>query len=111
MNILASSRELNSKELYFTTKAPDIRKMSDAAGSVLDIDYWVEYQDTNKDGETQTIISIATPDGVYASNSASFIRAFSDIMECFTVDEIKRIKVDSGKSNAGRTFLTCVYSD
>lgn len=111
MNIINQSRELTKQETYFLTKAQNILKMSALKGQTVDISMWVIYEDVNQKGEPQTVFSLMTPEHeVYATNSPSFVRCFTDILECFDPEEINRIQVISGTSNAGREFLTCVYA-
>ncbi len=111
MTILNQSRDLTKEETYFLSKAQNIRKMSSIKGQTVDIMIWIMYEDVNQKGEPQTIFSFMTPEReVYATNSQSFIRSFNDILDCFEKEDIKRIQVVPGLSNAGREFLTCVYA-
>ena len=111
MNIINKSRELTKAEIYFLTKAQNIQKMSVLKGQRIDLSAWIIYDDTNMDGEDQTIFSCVTPENeVYATNSASFINAFNDILDCFDSSEIHKLDVIARTSKNNREFLTCVYA-
>lgn len=114
MNIKTASKELNAKERYFLTMAPNIGKMKNVIGQRLEVDAWCIYEDTNSDGKLQTILSIKTSDGdVYATNSDTFIREFARMQEVFREvgETVDAIEVIAGKSKAGRDFITCVFAD
>ena len=106
---------LNIKERYALTKSPKIQRMSDIVGSVLSVKAYALYNDEDKNGNTREILSIMDQDGdVYATNSVSFIREFSDIVsmceQCdgfVLTDALSSIEIMSGTSKAGRTYLTC----
>lgn len=103
-----SSTELSKMDIYQMTKSPEIGKMKTAEGQTLDIAAWVEYKDTDKDGNEHEVLSIKTADGdTFATNSATFIRAFNECLDIFGGD-FKRVKVASGVSHNGRTYLTAV---
>lgn len=109
INILSSSGDLDKEQIYFMTKAPNIMKMSDVKEQTLDIDCWVIYEDTNSEGETQQLFSLLTPEGeAYATNSATFLDSFQDIIGIF--EHVDRIKVGSGVSKNNRTYLTAIYA-
>ena len=111
MNVLKESKELTKQELYFLTKAQNIQKMSLLKGQRVDLESWLIYEDTNMDGEDQIIFSCMTPEHeVYATNSASFIRAFYDILDCFDPADIHSVDIISRTSKNNREFLTCVYA-
>lgn len=116
INVTLTSKNLDKTQQYFLTLAPNVKKMSDKAGEVIAIDAFCVYDDTSvsKNGEekTQTIVAIKTPDNqVYATNSMTFIKSFTDMINFFGQDDIdvNYILVDSGKSKAGREFIQCVY--
>lgn len=99
--------ELDRRTIYKMMKSPEVKKMSDADGSVLDVAAWIVYSDTDSTGERKEILTILTKDGeLFATNSGIFQREFEDITEYFG-DDVGMIKVTSGKSKAGRSFLIC----
>jgi len=72
------------------------------------------YSDTDKDGNEQTLLSILSEENVaYATNSRTFIEAFSVLCDMFadSGEEITAIKVIGGQSKAGRHFITCAYAE
>lgn len=112
--IKKSSNELTMKQLYDLTKSPEIQRVSDNEGALVQVDAWARYNDTDKDGNTREILSILDNEvGAVATNSATFIRDFMEIAEMCTVCGVKlqHVKISSGMSKAGRKFYTCVYVD
>ena len=112
--ITKSSNELTMKQMYDLTKSPEIQKLSDNDGALIQVDAWALYKDTDKDGNTREILSILDSEaGAIATNSVTFIRDFMEITEmCLDCDvEVHHIKISSGMSKAGRKFYTCVYVD
>jgi hypothetical protein len=112
--IKKSSDKLTIKQLYDLTKSPEIQKVSDNEGALVQVDAWELYNDTDKDGNTREILSILDNEvGAVATNSATFIRDFMEIAEMCAVCgvELHHVKISSGTSKAGRKFYTCVYVD
>lgn len=113
MKIIEKSRELTIPELYQLTMSPEIGKISEIAGTVLEIDCFVLYEDAGSDGTINEILSIKTLDGeVRATNSPTFIREFMRMQDLFTSngEKVEKVKVINGTSKAGRTFFTCTYT-
>jgi hypothetical protein len=117
MEILTASAELSTEDKYYLTMSPDIQKMSDQQGQVLDIDKWLIYSDANEDknaeAKEQQILSIMTKDGeVFATNSPTFIKDFQKLVDLFNSsnERVEKIEIISGLSKAGRTFITCKYA-
>lgn len=106
--IKAFPAELDKRTVYKMMKSPEVKKMSDADGSVLEVAAWIVYSDTDsRTGETREILTIQTTDGeMFATVSGVFQREFKDITNHFG-DDVGMIRVLSGKSKAGRAFLTC----
>ena len=100
--------ELDQRTIYKMMKSPDVKKMSDADGSVLEVAAWIVYTDTDsRTGEVREILTIQTTDGeMFGTVSGVFQREFKDITKFFG-DDVGEIKVISGKSKAGRSFITC----
>lgn len=100
--------ELDPRTIYKMMKSPDVKKMSDADGSVLEVAAWIVYTDVDsRTGEVREILTIQTTDGeMFGTVSGVFQREFKDITE-FIGDDVGAIKVISGKSKAGRSFITC----
>lgn len=112
--IKKSSDKLTMKQMYDLTKSPEIQKVSDNDGALLQVDAWALYKDTDKDGNTREILSILDNEvGAVATNSVTFIRDFMEITEmCADYgEEVWHVKISSGTSKAGRKFYTCVYVD
>lgn len=112
--IKKSSEELTVKQMYDLTRSPEIQKVSDNDGALVQVDAWALYKDTDKDGNTREILSILDNEvGAVATNSATFINDFMEITEmCADCGvEVQHVKISSGTSKAGRKFYTCVYVD
>lgn len=112
--IKKSSDELTMKQMYDLTKSPEIQKLSDNDGVIVQVDAWALYNDTDKDGNTREILSILDNElAAIATNSPTFIRDFMEIAEMCAICgiEVHHVKISSGMSKAGRKFYTCVYVD
>lgn len=102
----------NDKVLtYKLTKDASIQSMKDCVGAVIKVKDYALYEDVNKDGDQQTILSIMDTDGtVRATNSATFQREFKDIMQIADGD-VATITVVSGMTKSNREFITCSLVD
>ena len=112
MKIIAVSKDLTPKETYQLTMSPETQKMSDADGQIIEIKAWAIYTDTDSKGEEKEILSIMTPeDEIFGTISPTFKGDFIRMQELFAGmgEIVQSIKVSSGQSKAGRTFITCVY--
>lgn len=100
--------DLDARSAYKMMKSPEVKKMSEADGSVLEVKSWIQYIDTDsKTGEQKEVLTIATTDGeMFGTISATFLREFLDIVKFFG-DDVGMIRVVSGKSKAGRNYITC----
>lgn len=107
--IMKSSENLDKEELYFLVAA-ESKKMQDLKGKTINVKNWVIAEDTDQStGEIKTILFIRSDDATYASVSKTFIDSFKTVVSCFGTD-FSKIKVNSGKSNKGREFITCEYA-
>ena len=100
--------KLDKRSVYKMVKSAEVQKMTDAAGSELEVVAYVIYDDMdNKTGEIKEVVTIATADGeLFGTISSTFIREFKDIINYFDGDA-GNIKVISGTSKGGREFITC----
>lgn len=114
MTIVKTSKELSAAERYNLTMSPAIQKMKDFKGANVTISAWCVYEDADKDGKEQTILSILTKDGeIFATNSRTFVTDFIKMWELFEEcgETVNSINVTSGFSKANREYITCVYAD
>lgn len=106
MEIIRKSGELSKREIYNMTRSPEIQKMSDCVGEIVDVEKFVLYSDTNADGHDQEILSVMGKNGlVYATNSQTAKKEFlyiDDLME----GEPYAVKIVNGTSKNGRTYIT-----
>lgn len=112
MEIIRKTNNITAGDMYAMTKGPDVRKMTDAKGETLDLLAYVIYKDDKQDGsEPVTVLSVKTVEGaLYATNSKTFIRNFTDILTMFEdcgEEAPTRFRVGAARSNAGREYLTC----
>ena len=100
--------DMDPKTAYRLMKSPEVKKMSEAEGSILEIDSWIHYNSPDKEtGEIKEVIAIATPDGeIFATISNTFREEFMDMVNYFGSD-LGAIKVIAGTSKAGRKYITC----
>ena len=112
MEIIKRTDNLTAADLYAMTKGPDVRKMQDAKGETLDIQAFIIYKDESASGgDPVTVLSVKTVDGgMYATNSGTFIRNFSDILAMYEncgEEAPTLFKVGSSRSKNNREYLTC----
>ena len=112
MEIIKKTNNMTAADMYAMTKGPEVRKMADAKGETLDLLAYVLDTDDKGDGsEPVTVLSVKTVEGaLYATNSKTFIRNFSDILAMFEdcgEAAPTRFRIGSARSNAGREYLTC----
>lgn len=108
MTITKNSKGITKKDVYRLTHSQSTRKMSDAVGSILKVDAWVLYTDIDGvTNEEKEVITIASEGEVFGTISKTFIREFCDIIDAFEDEPELSIRVVSGKTRAGRTFITC----
>ena len=100
--------DMDPKTAYKLMKSPEVKKMTEAEGSILEIDSWIHYNSPDREtGEIKEVIAIATPDGeLFATISNTFREEFMDMVNYFGSD-LGAIKVISGTSKAGRKYVTC----
>ena len=102
---------MDGRSQYKLMKSPEVKKMSDAEDSILEVDAWILYSDIDqKTGEERRVLVIKTVDGeMFGTISDTFKREFSDIVGFFG-DDVGSIKVISGQSKAGRKYITCTVA-
>ena len=106
-NVKNKSRELNNQELYLLTMSPKADSVKNHTGERIEVSAWAVYEDVDKkSGEVHDVLSVLTPDNeVFSSISPTFQSDFLDMAELFHNDFA--FEVISGKSKAGREFVTC----
>lgn len=101
----------DKKEQYKFIKKPGMLKMSEAKGMEITVGKYAVYVDRNSDGEVHDICAIEDADSgkVYATNSATFIRSFMDILE--VIGEANVVKCIGGTTKNGRPYIDCELID
>lgn len=109
-NIINKSRELSNQELYMLTMSPKAGSVKNHVGERFVVSAWLMFEDVDKkSGETHSVLSILTPENeVVSSISPTFQSDFMDMAELFHNDFA--FDVISGKSKAGREFITCALA-
>lgn len=106
MELKDSSKNVDKKLAYKLSHQTN--KMLDLVGSSVKPEAYIVYEDADiKTGEMKEVVSILVEGKPYATISPTFIREFKDIIETFKDEpELPLIEVVSGKSKAGRDFIT-----
>ena len=109
-NILEKSRELTNQELYFLTMSPKAESMRNHVGELISVSAWLLFEDVDKKtGEVHQVLSVLTPENeVLSTVSQTFQSDFMDMAELFHNDFA--FEIISGKSKAGREFITCALA-
>lgn len=109
-NIINKSRELNSQELYLLTMSPKSDSVKNHVGERIDVSAWLLFEDVDKkSGEVHSVLSVLTPENdVLSSISPTFQEDFMNMAELFHNDFA--FEIISGKSKAGREFITCALA-
>lgn len=113
MKIIMTSHELSATERYHLTMSPAVSKMKNSVGETIPVKSWALYNDTNRDGKEQEILSVLTNNGeIYATNSPTFIDDFLKMWNLFkdAGETVTAVNVISGTSKAGREFITCTFA-
>ena len=109
-NIINQSRELSNQDLYLLTLSPKADSVKNLVGERMEVSAWLIFGDEDrKSGEVHSVLSVLTPDNeVFSTISPTFQRDFLDMAELFQNDFA--FEVISGKSKAGREFVTCALA-
>lgn len=109
MNIIMMTDGMTTKEKYALIYNQGNEKMSSHLGERISVKNFIIYEDETEDG-VRTVLAIqSNEDKVYATNSATFIRDFTRIVELFTAEneDIPEILVYGGTSKNDREFIAC----
>ena len=100
--------DMDKRTSYKLMNSNETKRMSDADGSILEVKAWCIYNDIDtKTGDEKKVVSVMTNDDeIFGTISETFIREFEKIADHFGND-VGSIKVITGTSKAGRTFITC----
>lgn len=109
-NIIEKSRELTNQELYLLTMSPKADSVKNHVGERIDVSAWLMFEDADKKtGEVHSVLSVLTPENeVFSTISPTFQSDFMDMAELFHNDFA--FEIISGKSKAGREFVTCALA-
>ena len=109
-NIIQKSRELTNQELYFLTMSPKADSVKNHIGERIEVSAWLLFEDADKKtGENHSVLSVLTPENeVFTTISPTFQADFMDMAEIFNNDFA--FEIISGKSKAGREFVTCALA-
>ena len=121
MKILQTSRDFSAKEIYNMTQDKAVISVKNVpTGTILHVNGYVTFEDTNSKGETSEILSLlgANDDGeveVWACQSETFKRSFMDIVEIIkqsgmNLDDGVDIQKLDGESKSGRPYVDCRWA-
>lgn len=109
-NIIEKSRELSDQELYLLTMSPKADSVKNHVGERIEVYAWLMFEDVDKKtGEVHSVLSVLTQENeVFSTISPTFQADFMDMAELFHNDFA--FEIISGKSKAGRDFVTCALA-
>lgn len=109
-NIIEKSRELSNQELYLLTMSPKADSVKNHVGERIDVSAWLLFEDVDKKtGDVHKVLSVLTPENeVVCTISPTFQSDFMDMAELFHNEFA--FEIISGKSKAGREFITCALA-
>ena len=109
-NIIEKSRELTNQELYLMTMSHKADSVKNHIGERIKVSAWLLFEDTDKKtGEVHSVLAVLTPENeVFNTISPTFQTDFMDMAELFHNDFA--FEIISGKSKAGREFVTCALA-
>lgn len=109
-NIIEKSRDLTNQEIYLLSMNPKADSVKNHVGECIDVVAWLLFEDVDrKNGEVHSVLSVLTPENkVFSTISPTFQADFMDMAELFHNDFA--FEIISGKSKAGRDFVTCVLA-
>ena len=109
-NIINKSRELSNQEIYLLTMSQKADSMRNHIGERIDVSAWALFEDVDKKtGEVHEVLSVlSTENETFSTISKTFMNDFMDMAELFHNDFA--FEVITGKSKAGREFVTCVLA-
>lgn len=109
-NIIEKSRELTNQELYLLTMSPNADSVKNHVGERFDVSAWLLFEDVDKKtGAVHQVLSVLTPENeAVCTISPTFQSDFMDMAELFNNEFA--FEIISGKSKAGREFITCALA-
>lgn len=109
-NIIEKSRELTNQEIYLLTMSPKADSVKNHIGERIDVAAWLLFEDVDKKtGEVHQVLSVLTPENeVVCTISPTFQGDFMDMADLFHNEFA--FEIISGKSKAGREFITCALA-
>lgn len=122
MKILQTSRDFSAKEIYRMTEDRSVVSVKDVADhTILNVNGFLMFEDTNANGDTSEILAIMGADEngeiiVWACQSATFKRSFMNIVDINAksgIDiELEPIAIEklSGKTKADRDYVDCRWA-
>lgn len=122
MKIIEKSRDFSAKEIYRMTEDRAVVSVKDVADhTILNVNGFLMFEDTNGNGETSEILAIIGADDngeitVWACQSETFKRSFMNIVEIngeSGIDiELEPLAIEklSGTTKAGRDYVDCRWA-
>lgn len=108
LTILATyPQDIDERTAYQLTREPNVKKMIEAAGSILNPEAFVLYEDADaKSGEIKKVLTIKCDNEIFGTISSTFINAFMDAADYFKGTP-GPIEIVTGETKNGREYVTC----
>lgn len=111
MQIIKTNIDVNDKKaVYRMTKGETMKVSELEKGTSFPVDKWAIYTedkiDSKGEAKTVTVLSIVSGGMKFATNSATFIRSFEEIIDIMGSDPFSII-IRGGTTKAGRTYQDC----
>lgn len=107
MEIKRVSEEMGKYDSYKLTRSKGSTSIKECAGSTIEWDKWVLYEDADNDGTMHEVLAVMAKDGeVFVTTSPTFIRDFMDIYDHFEGEKVP-VKVIQATSKNNREYLAC----
>lgn len=121
MEILHTSRDFSAKEIYNMTQDKAVISVKNVpTNSILHVNGYLIFEDTNSKGDTSEILSLIGENDegnveVWACQSETFKRSFKDIVEIMAqthmnIEDGVDIQKLDGESKSGRPYVDCRWA-
>ena len=109
-NLSNPEETVDRRTAYLMTKAKGIRPVSTLDdGTILKITHICDFTDEDRNGNEIKIQTYMTTDGVFCTQSKTFIGDIKDIRDIFQGEPIEVVKM-TGKTKAGRDYVYCTLA-
>lgn len=112
MKIVKTSSEFDMAQMWKMTLSNGTKKMKELRGKKINVCEYAIYDSDDSEESENMILSIDTGDGVYATNSATFIRTFNEILDLRSQYQMELKNFDINvKTGIGKSGNEYIYAD